>query len=87
MAHDGFARALSPAHTAFDGDTVFALATGDRAAVTRFDEVALQTAAADCVSRAVLRALLAATSVDRTADGGVALRSYRDAILGQPLDE
>ena len=37
--------------------------------------------------RAVLRALLAATSVDRTPDGGVALRSYRDAILGQPLDE
>ena len=25
VAHDGFARALSPVHTAFDGDTVFAL--------------------------------------------------------------
>jgi L-aminopeptidase/D-esterase-like protein len=28
MAHDGFARALRPVHTPFDGDIVFALATG-----------------------------------------------------------
>lgn len=28
MAHDGFARALSPVHTPGDGDTIFALATG-----------------------------------------------------------
>jgi L-aminopeptidase/D-esterase-like protein len=28
MAHDGFARAISPVHTPNDGDTVFALATG-----------------------------------------------------------
>src|SRR5690606_975586 len=27
-AHDGFARALWPAHTALDGDLIFALATG-----------------------------------------------------------
>ena len=32
MAHDGFARALWPAHTPHDGDIVFALATGARAA-------------------------------------------------------
>ena len=30
VAHDGLARAIRPAHTMFDGDTVFALATGDR---------------------------------------------------------
>jgi L-aminopeptidase/D-esterase-like protein len=30
MAQDGIARALRPAHTAFDGDTVFALASGRR---------------------------------------------------------
>jgi L-aminopeptidase/D-esterase-like protein len=29
MAHDGLARAVRPAHTMFDGDTIFALATGD----------------------------------------------------------
>lgn len=28
MAHDGMARAIRPSHTMFDGDTLFALATG-----------------------------------------------------------
>ena len=28
MAHDGFARAMVPAHTMGDGDTIFAIATG-----------------------------------------------------------
>jgi len=50
--------------------------------VTGLDEVELQTAAADCVSVAIVRAVLSATSVDRTADGGVALPSYRDALVG-----
>ena len=87
VAHDGFARALSPVHTAYDGDTVFALSTVARPAVTGLDEVDLQTAAADCVALAIVRAVLAATSVDRTADGGVALPSYRDALAGQPWEE
>jgi L-aminopeptidase/D-esterase-like protein len=30
MAHDGFARAIVPAHTPADGDTIFSLATGTR---------------------------------------------------------
>lgn len=29
MAHDGLARAIRPAHTMFDGDTIFALSTGE----------------------------------------------------------
>lgn len=29
MAHDGLARAVRPAHTLFDGDTIFALASGE----------------------------------------------------------
>lgn len=32
MAHDGLARAVRPAHTTHDGDTIFALATGEIAA-------------------------------------------------------
>jgi L-aminopeptidase/D-esterase-like protein len=60
MAQDGIARALRPAHTAFDGDTVFALASGaalppdrDRAAqVSR-----IGSAAADCLARAIARAV------------------------------
>ena len=82
VGHDGMARALSPVHTSYDGDTVFALSTAVRPTVTGLDEVELQTAAADCVSVAIVRAVLSATSVDRTADGGVALPSYRDALVG-----
>ena len=32
MAHDGLARTISPIHTMYDGDTMFALATGTLAA-------------------------------------------------------
>ncbi len=80
VAHDGFARALSPVHTAFDGDTVFALSTPGEVTPTPFDVVELQTAAADCVSRAIARAVLAATSVDRTDAGGAALPGYRETL-------
>lgn len=80
VAHDGFARALSPVHTVFDGDTVFALATGGRQGPTPFELVALQTAAADCVSRAIVRAVLAARTVDRTDEGGLRLPGYRETI-------
>jgi putative pantetheine hydrolase len=37
-------------------------------------------AAADCVARAIVHGLLAAASVDRSAEGGVTLRSWRDAF-------
>ena len=40
----------------------------------------LMMAAGDCVTRAVVHGLLAAESVDETAAGGVALRSWRDAF-------
>ncbi|MFX4286238.1 P1 family peptidase [Janibacter sp. G349] len=80
VAHDGFARALSPVHTAFDGDTVFALSTPGEVTPTPFDVVELQTAAADCVSRAIARAVLAAESVDRSEDGGAALPGYRATL-------
>ncbi|WP_157218138.1 P1 family peptidase [Flavisphingomonas formosensis] len=59
MAQDGIARAIRPAHTPFDGDLVFALASGaidlpadgGRAlAVAR-----IGSAAADCLARAIAR--------------------------------
>lgn len=63
VAHDGIARAVNPVHTAYDGDTLFALATGDRPAPAGpLEVVALQAAAADCVSRAIAHAVLAAGS-------------------------
>jgi L-aminopeptidase/D-esterase-like protein len=55
----GFARALSPPHTAFDGDTLFALSVGDVAA----DLTRLGLAAADAVARAIVRGVRAATSL------------------------
>jgi L-aminopeptidase/D-esterase-like protein len=55
----GFARALSPPHTAFDGDTLFALSLGDLGA----DLTRLGLAAADAVARAIARGVRAATSL------------------------
>jgi L-aminopeptidase/D-esterase-like protein len=62
MAQDGFARALRPSHTPFDGDTLFVLATGRHAlAEPRPYAIArLGALAADCVARAVARGVFAA---------------------------
>jgi L-aminopeptidase/D-esterase-like protein len=61
MAQDGIARAVRPAHTHFDGDTIFALASGDvglRSDHSRALQLArLGSAAADCVARAIARAV------------------------------
>lgn len=69
-AHDGLARAVQPAHTITDGDTVFALSTGEGAPLLGLDQRDVQIAAADCLARAVVRGILAAS--DRPA-----ARSYR----------
>jgi len=60
MAQDGLARAIRPAHTPFDGDTVFALSTGNGPVVGPPDLLKLGNAAADCLARAIMRAVLAA---------------------------
>lgn len=55
-AHDGFARALVPSHTPFDGDLIFALSTGARdldSPIT--DAVGLGHAAATVMARAIAR--------------------------------
>lgn len=65
MAHDGFARALWPSHTPFDGDIVFALSTGRRPqGETRADIIELGAAAAACVARAIARGVYEATPAD-----------------------
>jgi L-aminopeptidase/D-esterase-like protein len=65
MAHDGMARAVRPVHTPFDGDTVFALATG---AVDPGDNrpatlAMLGSLAADCLARAIGRAVAQAATL------------------------
>jgi L-aminopeptidase/D-esterase-like protein len=84
-AHDGLARALDPAHTLADGDTVFALATGarplhgpDRASRVA-SLVALQQVAAEVVRRAVLDGVLAAE--DTPTPGGV-IERFRAPRVG-----
>jgi L-aminopeptidase/D-esterase-like protein len=71
MAHDGMARAIRPAHTMFDGDAIFCLATcrnplpevagffpsGQAQAVSDIGH-----AAADCTTRAIIRAVIEALS-------------------------
>lgn len=77
ISHDGLARAISPVHTMFDGDTAFALATSERPAPTPFELHALLAAAADCTTRAVVRAVLAA---ERTTTPAGAWPAYRDLL-------
>ncbi len=83
VAQDGVARAVRPAHTLFDGDCVFALATGRQALELQSTDAYaagpsraalvndLASAGADAVGRAIVHAVLAATSVGRSA-------AYRD---------
>ncbi|TDZ81389.1 P1 family peptidase [Mycobacteroides salmoniphilum] len=85
-AHDGLARAIRPAHTPMDGDTLYVLATGTgegdaEATMSRSGEeqIALTAsvgiAAADCVERAVVRAVLGAATV-------AGIPAYRDVLPG-----
>jgi len=60
VAQAGMARAILPAHTAFDGDLVFAVATGARPVADPLEEVVLGDAAALCLSRAIARGVHAA---------------------------
>ena len=64
-AHDGFARSINPAHTMFDGDTLFALGTG--ASGQPAEMMLLATMAAEAVARATVRAVQAARGI--TVDG------------------
>lgn len=70
-AHDGIARACVPAHTPNDGDLVFALTTGARPAA---DVLMTGHAAALCLSRAIARAVYAATPA-----AGDIMPCWRDA--------
>ena len=60
IGHDGLALAIRPAHTSYDGDTLFALAVPPADADAP-DLLALEQAAAEVVAEAVVRAVRAAT--------------------------
>jgi L-aminopeptidase/D-esterase-like protein len=60
MAQDGLAQAIRPAHTPFDGDTVFATSTGNGPPVGPDQLSLLGAAAASCLARAIMRAVIEA---------------------------
>lgn len=59
MAHDGLARAVRPAHTMYDGDTLFALATGEVVA----DVNVVGAFGAEVVAEAIRNGVRAATTL------------------------
>ena len=63
MGQDGFARALRPVHAALDGDTVFAAATGQAREPSPVEQVEIGMIAADCMARAIARAVYEATAL------------------------
>lgn len=75
MAQDGFARALRPIHTPFDGDIVFALATAKRplGEMRQRQVMRLGAIAADTLARAIARGVYEAETLG-------AVKSYRDSF-------
>lgn len=67
MAHNGFARTMRPAHTMFDGDTIFTMATNQKEA----DITTVGMLAANVMEKAVLRAIQEAKTIS-------AIKSYSD---------
>jgi L-aminopeptidase/D-esterase-like protein len=61
VSHDGLALAIRPCHTTRDGDTLFAMATGEVS--SDIDLVGLGAAAVEVVARSVLRAVRTATGL------------------------
>jgi L-aminopeptidase/D-esterase-like protein len=67
VAHNGYARAISPIHTTLDGDTIFALATGE--IETSIDVVA--NLASEVMQEAIYSAVKSSKSV-------LGLKSFND---------
>jgi L-aminopeptidase/D-esterase-like protein len=74
MAHDGLARAIRPAHTPADGDTVFALSIG-AVGISDGDLLALGAFGARALERSILRAVLRATALAGVPSASSALAS------------
>ena len=59
MAHNGLAMTIKPAHTMFDGDTIFALATNKR----KIDVNIVGAFASEVVAQAIVNAVMAAHTI------------------------
>ena len=69
MAHDGIAQTIRPAHTMFDGDTIFGLAMGPKLQIMTNSTIAasqvstIGAAAATTLARAIIKAVRYATEL------------------------
>ena len=61
MAQDGIAMAVQPSHTPLDGDTIFALSTGQKTCSSPVELAEIGAAAARCVARALMRGVYQAS--------------------------
>ena len=68
MGHNGIARAVRPAHTIFDGDTIFSMCTGDIDATL--------TSVGILAGRAIENAIIDAVKSAESYDGLPAMRDY-----------
>jgi L-aminopeptidase/D-esterase-like protein len=73
MAHDGYARAISPVHMPADGDVIFSLATGAFAGAPNVGVIG--ALAAEVMAEAIVRAV-------REATGGHGVPAVRDLPAG-----
>jgi L-aminopeptidase/D-esterase-like protein len=72
MSHNGLVRVINPVHTGWDGDTVFALATGEVEADMNLVGILSQ----EVLAEAIIRAVWAAESVP-------GIKSARDILQGR----
>jgi L-aminopeptidase/D-esterase-like protein len=77
MAHDGYARAISPVHTPGDGDTIFALATGSLDLDVNVGIIG--ALAADAMAEAIVRGATQATAL-----GGLPAARDLGTLPGSP---
>jgi len=69
MAHDGFARAINPIHTMYDGDTIFCMAIGD----VKADPTTIGALAAEVMAEAIVNAV-------KNAESAYGLPGYSEII-------
>ncbi len=69
MAHDGFARAINPIHTMFDGDTIFCLATGE----IKSDPTTVGAIAAEVMAEAIVNGV-------KNAESAYGIPGYKEII-------
>lgn len=69
MAHNGYARTMRPAHTMFDGDTIFTMATNE----VDIDVTTVGMIASNVMEKAILRAIKEADSLN-------GVKAYKDLL-------